>query len=101
MKPAGEWRGVGDFLHPLGRNFTIRCAHGFVEQATKLLGSVELWDEVQENFDVNLARDPYFGQYVVADLYGLTIVGPLGTITVGYRIIEGEGIVELVEAVIA
>jgi hypothetical protein len=88
------------FTHPLAKNFTVRCGDGFLEQARNLVGSLELWDEIQENFDINLARDPYAGDHVVANVYGLNVLGPSGTVTVFYLVIEEEQVVELLEAVI-
>jgi plasmid stabilization system protein ParE len=85
LLPAGSWYGC-------------RAADGFIEKAVAIVGGIDLWDEIQQDFDNNLVRLPTYGTPVMGDMYGLIVLlKPTGRAVVFYRAIVEEQVIELVD----
>jgi len=80
----------------LGKSFTLREAPAFLSRAVQLIGSAELWDEVALNFSLLLCRVPKHGELVVSGLRGIPLLTS-PPLTVYYRVINRERVVELLE----
>lgn len=84
-------------LRPLPKPYGVRCEDGFIDMAVALVGTIQLWDDIQQNFDLNLCRRPDYGERIVDDLYGLLVYAPGGDIVVYYHVDDGAQMIELVE----
>jgi uncharacterized phage-associated protein len=80
----------------LGESFTLREAPGFLSRAVLLIGSPERWDEIALNFSLLLCRVPAHGELVVSGLRAISLLTS-PPLTVYYRVVDQEGVVELLE----
>jgi hypothetical protein len=70
--------------HPLGANYDVACAEGFIEMVVAIVGNIKVWDDQQQNFDFLLARDPHANEPIFDQFYGLPLYDPSGELFVVY-----------------
>lgn len=78
--------------------YGVRCEDGFLDMAKALVGTIETWDDIQQNFDLLLARKPDYGQRITDNLFGVTVYAPGGDIAVYYHVNDDEETIYLLEA---
>jgi hypothetical protein len=70
--------------HPLGANYAVVCAEGFLALVEAIVGDAKLWDEQQQNFDLLLAREPHTREAIFDQIHGLPLFARDGQIFVVY-----------------
>jgi hypothetical protein len=61
-------------------------------------GTSQLWEEIQENFDLNLARFPEYGTNLRGKFWGLRVLAPSGPVLVIYRVDDQAERIDLLAA---
>jgi len=79
------------------RPYTVRETHYFIEQVELLTDTIEVWDEIKETIDLDLARNPRAGRQIPeTQLYAVTVLSD-PALTVYYTIDDHNKIITLVE----
>lgn len=82
-----------------GSPYVVKETDYFVEQVRLLTGQIEVWDEIKETIDLDLARNPKAAGQKIPEtqLYAITtLTDP--SLTVYYTFDDDNEIVTLVEA---
>ena len=81
----------------LDRTYTVKETHYFIEQVEFLTNKIEVWDEIKETIDLDLARNPRAGRQIPeTQLYAVTVLSD-PALTVYYTIDDENEIITLVE----
>ena len=80
-----------------GSPYIVKETDYFVEQVRLLTGEIEVWDEIKETIDLDLARNPQAGQRIPeTHLYAVTTLSK-PSLTVYYTIDDEAETITLVE----
>ncbi len=79
------------------RPYTVKETHYFIEQVEFLTETIEVWDEIKETIDLDLARKPRSGRRIPeTQLYAVTVLSD-PPLTVYYTIDDETETITLVE----